>query len=325
MKKIQGIFHLIERSEWRDGAKFIAMLVIVISIWLIPVLSTHAESLPPKPTFEQMKAAKQSVFTIFLPFVTMALPPVSSKKGLAWTYQYCEDASSMRAQWVYDWGMHPKICNSSLESIPMVRDADQWSRSKQVGGNSEWILGFNEPDLCPDQACLTPAQAIPLWHEIETQFPNKKLVAPVPSQLHLNWLVAFRAGYISTYGTPPRFDALAMHWYGFRYDDAKALIDWYKARATEFGVSELWLTEFAFPVTDTGSCGGWTQANTMSDAEKLIVDLDSDPMITRYAWFAPRIDPSDPMLVLGTAQCGGPLLDFTGKTVTNWGTMYRAH
>jgi len=261
---------------------------------------------------------------VFLPLVTMNLPPVSSKKGLAWAYQYCDDAISVRALWVYDWGMTTKVCNANIESVPMVRDADQWAHSKQVGGNSQWILGFNEPDLCPDQACLTPAQAVPLWHEIEAQFPNKKLVAPVPSQLHLNWLVDFRNDYIATYGTPPRFDALAMHWYGFRYTDAKALINWYEARASEFGVSQLWLTEFAFPAPDTDSCNGWTEDMVISDAEKLITDLDNDPMIARYAWYAPRIDFNDPLLTPST-HCGAPLLNFTGTTLTNWGVMYRAH
>lgn len=326
MNTIQGIStDQAERPPLHHLLKLVLAITVLVPVWLFTVLATRAESVPPKPTAEPAKAAKQSVYTTFLPLVTITLPPVSPKKGLAWTYQYCEDVNSIRALWVYDWGMNPKICNSSLESIPMIRDADQWARSKQVGGNSQWILGFNEPDLCPDQACLTPAQAIPLWHEIEAQFPNKKLVAPVPSQVHLNWLVEFRDGYIATYGTPPRFDALAMHWYGFSHAHAKAVIDWYKARATEFGVRELWLTEFSFPIADKGTCCGYSQTDVMNDAQKLMTDLDNDPMITRYAWFAPRIDPGDPLLVLGTAQCGGPLLDFTGKTLTNWGTMYRAH
>ncbi|MBI5303658.1 MAG: hypothetical protein HY868_16095 [Chloroflexi bacterium] len=313
-----------EPSRWKSYAKFCLAFALLTLAMLLTALSTHADAVPPKPIIARADAAKQTVYKSFLPMTNISLPAVSQKKGLAWTYQYCEDAQAVRAKWVYDWGMNPKICNAALESIPMIRDASQWAQTKQVGGNSQWILGFNEPDLCPDQACLTPAQAVPLWREIEAQFPNKKLVAPVPSQAHLNWLIEFRNAYIAAYRTPPRFNALAAHWYGFSYNDAKAVINWYKARATEFGVAEIWITEFAFPVPDNRACFGVTQADAMNDAQKLIAELDNDAMVTRYAWFAPRVDTSDPLLTGGQSECHAPLLDFSGNTLTSWGMMYRA-
>ena len=314
----------VEQPQLKHHVKLFLALALLIPVLLFTGLSTRADVVPPKPIVARAEVAKQTVFKSFLPMTNTSLPPVSPKKGLAWTYQYCEDAITVRSGWVYDWGMNPKICNSAIESIPMIRDASQWAQTKQVGGNSQWILGFNEPDLCPDQACLTPAQAVPLWREIEARFPNKKLVAPVPSQLHLDWLIQFRNLYIATYGAPPRFNALAAHWYGFRYAEAKTVLNWYKARANEFGVAEVWLTEFSIPVLDNNTCGGITQVDALNEAQKLITDLDADAMITRYAWYAPRIDTNDPLQTLGTSQCNAPLLDLTGKTLTNWGIMYRA-
>jgi len=205
----------------------------------------------------------------------------------------------------------------------MVRDADQWAHTKKVGGNSEWILGFNEPDLCPDQACLTPAQAVPLWREIELAYPNRKLVAPVPSQHHLNWLVEFRTRYLETYKTPPRWDALAAHFYGFWSADGMALINWYKARALEYGVSEIWLTEFSFLTAENGICAGVSHETAMQQAQQFIAALEKEPLVTRYAWYAPRLDTGDPLIGNPAVHCNAALLEFSGEILTAWGRMYR--
>lgn len=318
----------VERPQLRHAAKFFLALALLIPVLPFTALSTRADVVPPKPILAHAEAAIQTVYKSYLPTTNIGLPPVSPKKGLAWTYGVCDDLTTTRVAWTYQWYPNPPRCNQNVEIVPMIRDATQWANFDSIGlgGSSQWLLGFNEPDLCPEQACLTPAQAVPLWHGIETRFPNRKLVAPVPSHLHPDWLVQFRNNYIATYGTPPRFNALAAHWYGFKYADAKALLDWYKARATEFGVAEIWLTEFAFPVLDHSTCGGVAQSDAMNEAQRLIANLDTDAMITRYAWYAPRIDTSDPLQTGGTTpECNAPLLDLTGKTLTNWGMMYRAH
>lgn len=293
-------------------------------VWLGEPFATIAHVASPTPTPAAVAAPKQTEFRYFLPALNVNLAPRSPKKGLAWTYKYCEDAAGVFARWVYDWGMTPKICPAPLESVPMIRDAEQWARKKTVGGNSEWILGFNEPDLCPDQACLTPAQAVPLWREIELAYPHRKLVAPAPSQLHLNWLVEFRARYVATYQTPPRLDALAAHFYGFTLADALAVLTWYKARALEYGVPEIWLTEFAFPVAENRVCFGVPYATAMHQAQQFITWLEQEPLVTRYAWYAPRIDAADPVLGVPSAECSAALYDFSGAPMTGWGVMYRA-
>lgn len=314
----------VEQPQLKHHVKLFLALALLIPVLLFTGLSTRADVVPPKPIVARAEVAKQTVFKSFLPIANV--PAISKKKGLAWTYMICEDLATTRVAWAYHWYPKPRQCDQNVEIVPMIRDANQLANFDQIGlgGNSPWILGFNEPDLCPDQACLTPAQAVPLWREIEARFPNKKLVAPVPSQLHLDWLIQFRNLYIATYGAPPRFNALAAHWYGFRYAEAKTVLNWYKARANEFGVAEVWLTEFSIPVLDNNTCGGITQVDGLNEAQKLITDLDADAMITRYAWYAPRIDTNDPLQTLGTSQCNAPLLDLSGKTLTNWGIMYRA-
>lgn len=316
----------VERLQLKHPAKLFLALALLIPVLLFTALSTRADVVPPKPIVARAEVAKQTVFKSYFPITNMSLPAMSQKKGLAWTYMICDDLASTRVAWAYHWYPKPRQCNQNVEIVPMIRDANQWANFESIGlgGNSQWILGFNEPDLCPDQACLTPAQAVPLWREIEARFPNKKLVAPVPSQLHLDWLVQFRNIYIATYGAPPRFNALAAHWYGFKYADAKTLLNWFKARANEFGVAEIWLTEFAFPVANNSTCGGVTQSDAINEAQRLIADLDTDAMITHYAWYAPRLDTNDPLQTGGSPQCNAPLLDLTGKTLTNWGIMYRA-
>ena len=86
---------------------------------------------------------------------------------------------------------------------------DWWDRPvPQVGGNSPYILGFNEPDLS-SQANLTPQRAAVLWRRIEQAYPHRLLVSPAVSCGDLYWLVRFRSAYRELYGTWPRFDVLA--------------------------------------------------------------------------------------------------------------------
>jgi len=184
-------------------------------------------------------------------------------------------------------------------------------------GNSEWLLGYNEPDLCPDQACLTVEQAVPLWRELESMFPMYKLVAPVPSQLYLDWLVRFRELYIVTYGKPPRFDALAAHWYGQRASDAIWLAEWYKSLAREWGVAEVWITEFAII-----ACTNLSLDEAGAEASALIDYFDNDEMITRYAWFTNRQRADDHWVGQYVECSGSPLFDYTTGKPTFWRDVY---
>jgi hypothetical protein len=203
----------------------------------------------------------------------------------------------------------------------MVRDAQQQAALRAggwlIGGDSEWVLGYNEPDLCPDQACLTVEQAVPLWNELENALLDRKLVAPAPSHVHPQWIVEFYNAYVATYGGSPRFDALAMHWYGQRAQYGIAMAEWYKARAREWNVPEVWVTEFA-----VFACTNLSLAEAGAEARTLIEYFDSDPLITRYAWFTNRTR-ADENYVGAYMECSAsPLFDWATGKPTFWRDVY---
>jgi len=87
--------------------------------------------------------------------------------------------------------------------------------------------------------CVGKPQVVPPWYELESALADHKFVAPVPSHVHPAWIVEFRDLHSARYGKLPRLNALAMHWCGQRASDAIALTEWYKARATEWGIAEI--------------------------------------------------------------------------------------
>lgn len=140
---------------------------------------------------------------------------------------------------------------------------------------SAWVMGFNEPDLT-GQAGMTPQAAVKYWRIVESRFPERKLVAPAPSHLHLEWLPQFRAVYRAEVGRYPRFDALAVHC----YDSAAqciAVVKQFEAWAREWGVPEIWVTEFAF-------VPAWSQ-DAEGEARAFMAYLGQRPMVTRVAPF----------------------------------------
>ena len=161
-----------------------------------------------------------------------------------------------------------------------------WGRANlgdTIGGNSQWVMGYNEPD----QQQITPAQAAADWHDvIEQRFAGKLLLSPAPSQDDLNWLTNFRNAYITAYGHAPRLDAIAVH--GYMYD-APAMIahtQYYINLCQQWpGCQGVWVTEFAFPLPD------WDVYHTQR-VHNMHVYVDwakPEPMVMRYAWFAARI------------------------------------
>jgi len=157
----------------------------------------------------------------------------------------------------------------------MIRDASNVNVTL-LGGNSDWLMGFNEPDLCPEQACLTPDMAAILWRDVERKWPDRKLVAPVPSHLHPAWIEQWRASYIELYGQAPRVDALALHCYFRTARDCIALAQRYEALAQSWGVREGWVTEFAF----TPAVANW-----QAQIAGFVAYLERSTFWTHYAPF----------------------------------------
>jgi len=223
-----------------------------------------------------------------------SLPP----KGIGLTYGHCEDVGAVGAGWQYDWSPNPPAC-PGVENVPMIWGQDDAlgliNGTETLGGNSQYILGFNEPDLL-GQANLTVQQAANLWYQIEVwrdqYHPDKKLVAPVPSQNTMPWLINFRNTFYTTYGRYPRLDALAAHCYAApsSWNSCQSVIQWFENRTAEWNIpGGVWVTEYGFAAdgcTSPSGCNwppGVTALNSFTDW------LKTRPLVRRYAWFAARI------------------------------------
>jgi hypothetical protein len=161
--------------------------------------------------------------------------------------------------WYYNYGAYPTdiLDNDKFQFVPMLwgtpdDDATPFNETVKtlIGGGThiEYVLGFNEPDLCNDEgyggSCIDADEAAKIW--IEQIEPLKelgiKLGAPsVRSAPAGNeWL----AEWYSSCDGQCRPDFLPLHWYG-PFDYLPGYIS--GMHATYENISTVWLTEFAIP------------------------------------------------------------------------------
>lgn len=206
-----------------------------------------------------------------------AAVPMNSNCPNGWAGQ---DAATLGASWLYSWGPQPPLVDG-IESVPMIWGA--FSGCPELGGNSEWVLGFNEPDHA-GQADMTPEEGASHWRQLEQCYPERKLVSPAVV-FEPSWLETMREAYVAAYGEPPRFDALAFHCYDQRgfvsacQKDARQYLAWLDEWDVPGG---LWLTEFGYVDTDRQA-----QVEKLRD---IAAWVEQEPRIVRYAWFATRYD-----------------------------------
>lgn len=180
-------------------------------------------------------------------------------------------------------------------------------------GNSQWLMGFNEPDN-GGQANLSPAQAATLWRQIEQQYPNRKLASPSSNGDIANWLSDFRTAYKSAYGTWPRLDAIAIHCY--RWFSSQC-VDWVQQNetwATSWGVPEIWVSEFSFATTSPSS-----SSQSLVEQQTFAAWMESQAQVTRFGWFASKIQGNEWWFLPGFHT---PLVDYTTGAPTAYGTNY---
>lgn len=181
-----------------------------------------------------------------------------------------------------------------------------------VGGSSQWLMGFNEPDLA-GQANLSTGAAAVLWREVERLYPDRLLVAPAPSDVWPGWLPAWRYAYFSRYGAWPRVDALAFHCYRPATECitlGQQFVSWARA----WGVREAWATEFAF-------VPAW-YVDPESEARRLVAWLEGEPMITRYAPFVSYVEPGVWWWPDTRPEANPSVLEADGVTLTAIGRWY---
>lgn len=292
---------------------FFLLIGIILLLSMIPFTGSSANTLPPTPTVQPAvsNAPATGQNRIFLASVLSGATPVTLKKGISLTYGDCDSAIAVRASWEQGWSPNPANC-AGVENVPMI-----WGSADinvTVGGNSPYIMGFNEPDS-PSQSNLTASQAASLWRQIEQKYPARKLVAPAPSGANPDWIVDFRNAYISLYAIPPRLDALDVHCYAWYAEQcvthAQKFITW----ANSWGVSEVWVSEFSFSPTSPSSPGG-----SLAEAQTFINWAMGTSKIARYSWFASKMSGTEWWF---NSLFNTPLVQWnTASQLTSFGTMY---
>lgn len=235
------------------------------------------------------------------------IPPPTQKRGAAIpTNASCpanpRDALRLQATWLYDWTTHPPRV-PGIESIPMIYGA--FTDPPDLGGNSPWLLGANEPNISA-QSNLTPSQAATHQRLLESCYPNRRFVSP--SCVHnLPFLKRIYQIYQDTYRQRPRWDAIAVHLYHRNVGVSWAYEVLPHLRFAQAISAELWITEFVAP--------------NVNALRYLVERFEAEERITRYAWFAVRYTCTEPWTPLGAYPCTTLVNHATGN-LTAFGKAY---
>ncbi|RCG20453.1 hypothetical protein DQ392_10170 [Streptomyces reniochalinae] len=211
------------------------------------------------------------------------------------------------ASWFHNWTSSsagvakPK----GVEYVPTIWGAGsvtdaELDKAKKEGKN---LLTFNEPDL-PQQADMTPEQALDLWPRLEKTGLN--LGAPavaVNADKPGSWLDRFMKG---AQERGLRVDFIPVHWYGSDFGpDAANQLAGYLKRVHDRYKKPVWLTEYAL-IDFTKDAPRYPsqeeQDAFITSSTKMLEGLD---FVKRYAWFALSTETSPTGLYNGTNAKGG--------------------
>lgn len=173
--------------------------------------------------------------------------------------------AALGASWCYNWSRTPGSI-PGVETVAMIYAPSEVLRP--LTATSEWIMGFNEPDL-RGQSNTTPEGAVEPWAQLEARYPDRPLLSPAPSSNNPYWLAQFRAAFFARFGRYPRLNGLAMHCYLANAAQCITLLDQYQRWARAWGVPEIWVTEFYFAGED--------------DARAFAAELERRPIVTHWA------------------------------------------
>ncbi len=280
----------------------------------------------------------------------------SAKRGIGWDEHRvalnAHHAELLRpgVSWVYNWGPDAAttdVYDSELTFAPMA-----WNGSFNLQRlyawyaahpESRYLLGFNEPNFA-DQACMTPADAVIAWPQLEELAAEFDLMLVAPA---LNFSASDVGGrvwnpyewYDEFFRLYPeaRVDCLAMHcymnWYSAntwlateyfysdlfnpgkdcygRYPNLVAYLNGYKERNGHF--PRMMLTEFCSWENDGSITGPDFQIDQMTQKLQM---LERSDLVEGYAWFMANTDggyASYPYMSLFTSNTANSGLSDIGK------------
>lgn len=223
------------------------------------------------------------------------------KRGIAYGHHSKADFAEIesRVSWWYNWTDRPDedlrdgtYRTAGVEYVPMVWGAsfDMSTVLSRMPEDSEWLLGFNEPNF-GSQADISASMAASLWPDVE-EIANARglsLVSPAVNFCGGDCQDTNPFDYLDDFFDACdgcRVDAVAFHIYVGCHPSGENKAEWlinhietYKQRFSQ----PLWLTEFA--------CDDATSfADQVAFLEDAVAYLENEPRIERYAWFSGRFE-----------------------------------
>ncbi|KAJ5884512.1 Glycoside hydrolase superfamily [Penicillium tannophilum] len=197
-------------------------------------------------------------------------------------------AESGTISWAYNWVFTTDTgLPSGVEYVPMLWGTSFFSGwlsaiETILSSGSDYIMGFNEPDMA-SQADMTPSVAAGYYMQYITPFSGSaKLISPAVTSSSsdgqgLSWFEEFMTDCSSC-----NITGLAVHWYGDSVDDLKTFVTDAITTASNYGLEEVWVTEFALNADISGVVDQSTTAEFVTEA---ITWLDAQSGVTRYSYF----------------------------------------
>lgn len=245
---------------------------------LLTLLYAGCVALPaPQPQFSPL-IVKEVTSCVYLP-VVLPTDPWAPKLGVAGG-----DAAMLRVLgggWAYNWSTHGQS-EPGYEFVPMV-----WGKFTDVPDlpdGTQHALLFNEPDR-EDQANLEPGYAAALAYQVLGSYPWIAWGAPAIGRNGGAWLDQWFAAYRCLYGVYPPVKFLTMHCYlGTAAACIRLAEDYFRPRLQQYGVTELWVTEFGFHAN-------WP--NAAQEAATFVNWMETQDWIARYAVYVSYAEGGD--------------------------------
>ena len=232
-----------------------------------------------------------------------------SKKGIGIWQSQAEQIKEMNLSWYYNWSPNPLSgVEDKVDFVPMIwgnvtenNPAHEWIKSKKYKDH-RFLLTFNEPDF-PDQANMTPEQAVEAWKYIKPIVDDEKVdvsspVVAIPTVFYEDENNDYRTvgGWFGKYNrlmniSNYRDEFTAVHFY-FDYP-GEWILDIFRKIHEKTG-KKLWITEWgvgqwsqvqSFDWTGGPDEGNWQRETIEKFVREIIPILDKTDYIERYAWF----------------------------------------
>jgi len=232
-----------------------------------------------------------------------------SKKGIGIWQRQVGQIKDMNLSWYYNWSPNPLSgVENNVDFVPMIwgnvtenNAAHEWIKSEKYKEH-RFLLTFNEPDF-PDQANMTPEQAVEAWKYIKPIVDDEKVdvsspVVAIPTVFYEDENNDYRTvgGWFGKYNQLMNIsnyhdEFTTVHFY-FDYP-GDWILDIFKKIHEKTG-KKIWITEWGvgqwsqvqnFDWTGGPDEGNWQREIIEKFVREIVPILDKTDYIERYAWF----------------------------------------